>query len=290
MMYTAEFTFRQPSSVGEAVALMAEHEDAKFLAGGHSLIPLMKQRLSQPDTLIDISSIAELKAVDRTDDGVRIGALATHEQVASAPELTDIAPVVAGAADKITGGIQVSNFGTIGGNIAHADPGSDHPAGVVAADATIILQGPDGERSVPAEDFFRGTYMTDLAENELVTQIEIPETKQTTVGAYAKKKDPASGFAIVGVGVHLQVDGAQITSARVASNGLLGHAVRLPAVEDALAGESLDGSIVDSAPEIAGDSIDQALILDDNKASATYRQTLLRKQTRDALETATNEV
>ena len=206
-MYPAQFDYVRATSVAEALQLLSQHEDAKLIAGGHSLIPMMKLRLAQPPTVIDIGRIAELKGITVAGGNVRIGALSTHNEIGNSSELAEHAPFVAEAARHI-GDNQVRNRGTIGGNIAHADPGSDLPATLIASGATIHLQGSGGERSVAATDFFIDLLTTDLGEDEVVTAIEVPSLAAKdgkTGSAYLKFEHPASGYAVVGAAAWVSI-------------------------------------------------------------------------------------
>src|SRR5439155_9216028 len=197
-MYTtrpAPFTYHRASSVDEAVSLLAELDDARPLAGGHSLLPAMKLRLSTPAALVDIGSIPGLAAIERDGDGIRIGALATHASVAASELVRSDCPILSDAAALI-GDRQVRNRGTIGGSLAHADPGADYPTVVTALGATIVVQGPNGEREVAADDFFTGVFTTALEQGELLTAVRVPTVQKA---AYEKHRHPASGYAVVGV-------------------------------------------------------------------------------------------
>jgi carbon-monoxide dehydrogenase medium subunit len=181
-MYPAPFDYVRATSLDDALRLLAESGDARPIAGGHSLLPMMKLRLSQPGKLVDIGRLP-LRGVAVAGDAVRIGALTTHTELASSPLLRQHAPVVAEAASVI-GDPQVRNRGTIGGNIAHADPGSDLPAALVALGATIRLRGRQGERTVAAKSFFLDLLTTDLRPGELITAVDVPKAAPCTGGAY----------------------------------------------------------------------------------------------------------
>jgi aerobic carbon-monoxide dehydrogenase medium subunit len=198
-MYTmrpAEFTYERPSSLDEAVSLLGD--DARPLAGGHSLLPAMKLRLATPGTLIDLSGIAELGGITMSGDALRIGAMTPHAAVAASNEVRQAVPMLAETAGLI-GDRQVRRRGTIGGSVAHADPAADYPTVLVALDATISATGPDGARDIPARQFFTGLFTTALDERELVTAITVPVRGQGFGAAYEKHKSPRSGYAVVGV-------------------------------------------------------------------------------------------
>ena len=217
-MIPVAFEYQRAGTVEEALALKQQaNGDARFVAGGHSLIPLMKLRLIEPTLLIDVSRIPGLSAVEAAGDRISIGALTTHADLEVDPVLLASAPIVAEAAGEI-GDQQVRNRGTIGGSLAHADPASDLPAVMVALDATIHATGSGGERTIAAEEFFRGLFDVDLADDEMITSVNFDAT---STAAYAKLRHRASHFAIVGVAASLEVEDGTCTSARVAVTGCL---------------------------------------------------------------------
>ncbi len=275
-MYPARFDYYEAGSVEEALDLLADHDDAEteLLAGGHSLIPTMKSGLASPDVLIDLGGIDGLRGIERGDGTTSVGAMTPYADIAGDDALRDDCSVVSEAAQAV-GDIQVRNRGTIGGNLAHADPASDLPAAALAADATVVVEGRDGERSVPADDFFLGMYTTDVGDDELVTRVELPHADGAG-GAYVKKASPSSGYAMVGVAAVVEADGDEITGARVAANGALDHASRLEPVEEALVGEPLDADAAEAAGEHATDDVEEWQLMDDLQASAEFRANLLR--------------
>ena len=285
-MYPPKFDYYRADSVDDAIALLEEHGfEAKLLAGGHSLIPMMKLRLAQPGTLIDIGRIDELRQapVDRAGQPMSLGPLLTHTEVAGAMEGTAL-----GDAASLVGDVQVRNKGTIGGNLAHADPASDIPAAFLASNGTVNVRGPDGDRAISADDFFMGLFMTDLGDNELITSLSVPrhDASAAVGSAYVKYPNPASGYAIVGVAANVELDGDTVKSARVAANGVLDHATRLTAVEDALTGGGADADSLASAAQQAGDSLNSDDVMSDLAASADYRIHLLKVFTEKALNRA----
>jgi carbon-monoxide dehydrogenase medium subunit len=264
--------------------MLAGHDDAKLLAGGHSLLPVMKLRLASPACLIDIGGIAELKGVDTSPDSLRIGAMTTHAQVASSEAVAEHCPMLATAAADI-GDPAVRNFGTIGGNLAHADPASDLPTVLAALGATLTVTGKDGERSIDAGDFFTGVMMTALGENDLLTSIRVPSAAGRGT-AYVKFSHPASRYAVIGVAVALgigtrgggwmsKIKGEPketvCTGAVVAIGGLVPKPVRCSAVEAALNDQSpSDEAFASAAAAVSGDLGDD--LLGDVFASADYRK------------------
>lgn len=281
-MYPSEFDYYRADSVDHALEVLDEHPGAELLAGGHSLVPTMKSGLSNPEALVDISHLDDLRGIEFEADTVTIGAMTQYATIADSDRMWDEVSVVADAVHAV-GDIQVRNRGTIGGNIAHSDPASDPPAAILAADATIHARGPDGDRTIPADDYFVGMYATALEEEEILTAIEFPRAPDAA-GAYAKKPSPSSGYALVGVAAHLETDGQAVTDARVAANGVMDHPVRLEPVEDAVAGTSLDDEeALADAGEQAAEDLEEFMMLDDMQASPEFRAQLLRVFTKRAL-------
>jgi len=288
-MYAEEFTYHRAESVAEAIDLLETQPEAKLLAGGQALIPAMKKREMTPETVVDIGNLEKLCGIHPTDGGVRIGALTTHSEVQKSTLLDRLVPVIPDTAAHITGGSQVHNFATIGGNIARAHPGYDHEGALLATNSEISVRGPDGTRRVPAREFFHGACTTDLAEEQLITGVHVPSGTGDRYGGYAKRKEPASGNAIVGVATDLTTgdDETVVTSARLAVNGLQPSAVRLEAAEKVLVNATLSDATIDDAVAAAGDSLDPDRMLDNKKASAEYRRTLLGPQVRKSISRAT---
>ncbi len=202
-MFAADFEYYRAGSVAEVGQLLSAHPGAKLLAGGHSLIPLLKLRLAAPAAVIDIGRIAELSGISTDDGGLRIGALTTHAEIAASDAVKQHAAALAEAASQI-GDPAVRNRGTIGGNLAHADPASDLPTVLAALGATLTVAGKDGERSVDVGDFFTGVMMTSLGENDLLTAIRVPSAAGRGT-AYVKFSHPASRYAVIGVAVALGI-------------------------------------------------------------------------------------
>jgi carbon-monoxide dehydrogenase medium subunit len=279
-MFPSEFDYERAASVEEAITLLDEREgQVELLAGGHSLLPTMKSGLASPDVVIDIGGIDDLHGVSRDDGVVEIGALTSYNTVADDDALRDAIPAITQAAQAI-GDVQVRNRGTVGGNLAHADPASDLPAAALAADATLHAAGRDGHRTIPADDFFTGLYETALDDGELLTAVEVPTHD---VGTYVKKPSPSSGYAMVGVSAVIEFEDDVVTSARVAATGAVDHAMRLPVVEEELVGTTLDEDDVSAAATHATDEIEAFELMDDNQASAEYRSKLLEVYTEQAV-------
>jgi carbon-monoxide dehydrogenase medium subunit len=274
------FDYARATSLDDAIAKLGAGDGAKLLAGGHSLIPLMKLRLSEPSTLIDIARIPGLAGIKEKDGQIEIGAAATHHAVATSALLADKCPALAEAAATI-GDPQVRNRGTLGGSLAHADPAADYPAILLALDAEIHVKGKGGWRAVKASDFFQGLFTVDLQPEEIIAGVHV---KPTRAAAYAKLHQRASHFAIVGVGAALEVSGGNITAARVGLTGASTHAVRLANVEAALAGKPLSDATIAAAAAVAGDGLDD--LNADLHGSAEYRRAQIKVFTKRALEAA----
>ena len=282
-MIPASFEYKRAGSVADAIALLKADPAAKILAGGHSLIPAMKLRLSQPSTLIDIAKISVLNFIRDRGKFIAIGAATTHGNIATHKTTMGKTPLMAIAANEI-GDVQVRNRGTIGGSIAHADPASDWPAVLIAADATIKTEGAYGEKKIPAGEFFTGFFSTALEEGEIVTEIHVPEPDAATSRYnYAKFMQPASRFAIVGCAVQMSVDDHNvITDVRMAFNGVADHAYRAHGVEKALLGNVLTEERIMAAAEHATEGAEY--VMADHYASETYRTHLAKVYCRRALQ------
>jgi carbon-monoxide dehydrogenase medium subunit len=267
-MIPANFQYTRAGSVDEAIGMLQQHGDgAKLLAGGHSLLPAMKLRLNQPGVLIDIGRIPELRYIRREGDHVAIGAGATHDDIANSDAFGGGLEMFPQAAALI-GDTQVRNKGTLGGSLAHADPAADWPAVVIASNATVVVKGPDGERQIPAADFFTGFYETALAEDEILTEVRVPVPASGTKSAYAKFMQPASRFAIVGCAAMITSSGGTCSDASVALTGVGDAAYKASKVEDALNGKKLDSGTIQSA---AAHAADGAMVMEDHFASEEYR-------------------
>jgi carbon-monoxide dehydrogenase medium subunit len=283
-MYSAEFDYHRARSLADAQRLLAAHPGAKLLAGGHSLIPLLKFRLASPPALIDIGRIAELRGIAESGGQVRIGGLTTHAELAASADLRRAAPALAEAA-AIVGDPAVRNRGTIGGNVAHADPASDLPTVLVALDARVVAVGPKGERAIPVDQFFTGIMTTALADDEILAAVVLPVAVQGQGSAYVKFSHPASRYAVIGAAARLSVKDGTCSGARVAIGGLLPHARRLPAVEQALAGRPATAATFAAAAAQATADLGRDVI-GDIYASAEYRAAVAPVYVRRALSAA----
>jgi len=286
-MIAAQFDYKVPKSLDEAVSLLAADPDgAKVLAGGHSLIPAMKLRLAQPQLLVDIARLKELSYIREDGDLILIGATTTHYSLESSELLKQICPLLPACAASI-GDVQVRNKGTIGGSLAHSDPAGDWPAAAIALHAELVLVGPNGERTVNADDFFVDMLTTDLQPGEILREIRIKKPSGKFGQAYQKVPHPASGFAVVGVAVNLsfKADG----SCETASIGVTGvgvKAYRATASESALVNSNLDDAAIGNAASHVCDGIDPNA---DLYASGEYRVHLAQVHTRRAIAAAKND-
>ncbi|MEM9772981.1 MAG: xanthine dehydrogenase family protein subunit M [Chloroflexota bacterium] len=265
-MYPPKFDYHRASSVQEAIALRKEH-DGKFMAGGHSLIPVMKLRLADPGCIVDIGRIDDLRGINQNNGSIKIGSLTTHAMVEGSDTLPDALPEAA----SWIGDPMVRNRGTVGGNIAHADPASDLPTVLTALGATMEVTGEGGSRNVSADDFFTGLFETAMDEDELLTGVSVPAKSSGTGTAYSKLFNPASRYAIVGAAVSVKMNGSTCESASVAIGGLVPAAQRCDSVEAALAGKEMtDENIEAAAAAVVSDLGDD--IMSDIHASADYRR------------------
>ncbi len=271
-MYAADFDYYRAGSVTEAGELLKKHPGAKLLAGGHSLIPLLKLRLAAPKAVIDIGRITELRGISVNDGVIRIGSLTTHADLARSGDIQQHATALAEAARQI-GDPAVRNRGTVGGNIAHADPASDLPTVLCALGANLRMTGPEGDRTVAASDFFQGVMTTSLEEDELLTSIDVPVSTSGQGSAYQKFAHPASRYAVVGVAAALTITSGLCTEASVSVGGVVPAPVRASSVERALVGQALSAETISAAAQSVGDDLgDDADLLGDIFASAEYRK------------------
>lgn len=281
-MYTAEFEYHRPATVAEAIKILGKNKKATILAGGHSLLPAMKLRVSEPAALVDIGRIKTLVGIKAGKTSVKIGALTTHAMVAASKDLAKACPILPEAAALI-GDTQVRNRGTIGGSLAHADPGADYPTVILALDATITAQGKSGSRDIPASKFFKDLLTTALKPGEILTAVTVPayNNAKGMGGCYLKHRHPASGYAVVGVAALIGLTKGQVTRISVAVGGASGVPVRCKAVESALMGEVPSDEAIATAAAAVAEAIDMPM--SDVYASADYRMHLATVLTKRAL-------
>ena len=264
-MIPQQFEYSAPKTLDEALGLLAE--GAKPLAGGMSLIPMMKLRLAAPEHLVDLGRIKDLSYIREQGTMIHVGATTTHHEVESSPVLRGKCPLLAETASHI-GDVQVRNMGTIGGSVAHADPSADYPAALQALEAKIILRGAKSERTVPADEFFVDTFTTALEPGEIVREVIVPVDGEGTGTSYQKVLQPASGFAIVGIAVRLRKSGDKISMARIGVTGLANRAFRAKEAEKALEGRSGTPAEIQAVAALVGKGVDAN---SDLHASADYR-------------------
>jgi len=282
-MYPAQFDYHTPGTIREALDLLGRHkDDAKLLAGGHSLLPAMKFRLSQPKHVVDLKKVPGLSGIKEDGAMLAIGAMTTHYAIESSSVVKSKCPVLAATAAMI-GDPMVRNMGTIGGSLAHADPAADYPAAIIALGAEIVAEGPKGKRTIKADDFFKGLLTTALAADEILTEVRVPVCGPKVGCAYLKFPHPASRFAVVGVAAVLTVDGGRVTNAGVGITGAGTKAVRAKGVEAGLSGKALDAATIQAAADKAPDGVD---VQADLQGSEEYKRHLLKVFARRSIEAA----
>ena len=277
-MIPAPFEYFAPATIDEALGLLREHSDAKVLAGGQSLMPALRLRLAAPDTIVDLGKIDELRGVRDDGDVLVIGAMTPHSVVQSSPVVNEHARLIS-LATATVGDPQIRHRGTFGGSLAHADPAADLPAVAVALDASFVIAGPDGRRTVSAADFFQGVFSTALGEDELLVEVRVP--KYTGWGAhYEKFNRVAQAWSIVSVAAAVRLDGDSIAEARVALGNMGSTPVRATAVEQALVGGP---ATADAIREAAARAADGTSPVTDLNGDADYRRHLATVLTRRAV-------
>ena len=281
-MIPAAFGYQRPASLDEALRIIGSESGAKVLAGGQSLLPLLKLRLGAAETLVDIGRLVELKGVRQLSDGrLSVGALTTYRELLDSParQYGVFADAVPGISD-----LQTRNRGTVGGAIAHADPALELPACLLALDAEVVARSARGERTIPIDGFFQGPFATALEPDEILTEIRLPGPRDDAGSAYVSLEQTASGYALVGVAaVVVRGDGGRIGGANVALTGVGDHAYRAAAVETALAGSDGSAASIEAAAAHAVDGIDVA---SDIHADSAYRTAMAAVYTRRAIEAA----
>jgi aerobic carbon-monoxide dehydrogenase medium subunit len=279
-MIPAAFDYVRASSLTQAIDLLRDDPDGtKLLAGGHTLLPALKLRLASPALLIDIGGITEIKGIEISETGIRIGALATHAELFASGPLYKELPIFRQAASLIADP-QVRNRGTIGGSLANADPAADWPAVVVALQAEIEIAGVNGFRKVPAQDFFIDIFSTVLEPDEILASIRIPRPKSGMRFVYRKIRHPASGFAVVGIAVGVRLQDDVVAEISIGVTGAANHAFAGQRAADFLTGKALSQDNIDQAAKLLSETTE---CLSDRYASAEYRANLIRVEIRRAL-------
>ena len=279
-MIPPRFEYHAPRSVGEAIALLGQlGSDAKLLAGGHSLLPMMKLRFAEPAHLIDINRIPELRGIRQEGQTLVIGAMTTENELINSALLQAHAPLLPEAAQLIADP-QVRNRGTIGGDIAHGDPGNDHPALSMALNASFVLEGPNGRRTVAADDFFLGTYMTLLEENEVLCEIHVPVFAAGTGSAYEKLKRKTGDWATAGCAVVMRRQGGVVSEVRIALTNVAPTALRAHDAEQAILGKELSVANLQAAADAATAICDPA---EDLRGDIEYKTAMAGQMVKRAL-------
>jgi aerobic carbon-monoxide dehydrogenase medium subunit len=282
-MIPAGFDYHAPRSIADAIQLLAGlGPDAKLLAGGHSLLPMMKLRFAQPSHLIDLARIPDLRGIAQVGDEIQIGAMTTEHDLLRSPLLAEKLPLLVEGAGWIADP-QVRYKGTIGGDISHGDPGNDHPALMLALDASFVLKGPSGERVVKADGFFLGLYATLLEPGEILTQIRIPIPAAGSGWSYSKLKRKTGDFATAATAVLLQMRGAIVAKAAIALTNAGPTALKASAAEDYLTGKPIDDAGLDEAARLAMGICDPT---PDQRGDVAYKVAMCGEMTRRALQTA----
>lgn len=281
-MIPAAFDYERAESVDQAVDLLGQHQDAKLLAGGHSLLPLMRLRLARPSFIVDIDRVAGLEYVKEISTGVEIGALTRMAFLARDETLWRRCPLLAHVCGQV-GDPQVRHRATIGGSVAHGDPASDPPTALLTLDAEFVVRGPSGERAVPASTFFKSVFETDLGPQEVLTAVRVPELAEGTGWSYQKFHRRAIDWAIVGVAAVAERDDGHLRGARIGLTNMGSTPLRASGVEAALAGAEASGQAIAAAAEHAPEG---TAPVSDTNASAEYRRELSKVLVRRALEEA----
>ncbi|MCU0896387.1 MAG: xanthine dehydrogenase family protein subunit M [Burkholderiales bacterium] len=282
-MIPPSFDYHVPRTLPEALKLLGDlGDDAKILAGGHSLLPMMKLRFANPAHLIDINRIDELRGIREKDGRIRIGAMTVENDLIDSPLLQAKVPLLPEAARQIADP-QVRNRGTIGGDIAHGDPGNDHPAISIALDATFVLAGPGGEREVKADKFYHGTYATEMAANEIMKEIVVDPFPAGTGYAYAKLKRKTGDWATAATAVVLRVAGGSVSHARIALTNVGPTAIHATGAEAALRGKAPSAAAIEAAAQAAMAACDPA---EDLRGDREYKIAMAGEMTRRALRLA----
>lgn len=279
-MFAANFDYYRPTTVAEAVQLLSTKENAKVLAGGHSLLPAMRYRLAQPGALVDIGRIAELSGITVSGGKVKIGAMTTHDAIANSAEVKANAPTVAEAAAKI-GDQMVRNRGTLGGSMVHADPAADYPPNLLALGGSVTALGPNGTRTIDLNDFWTDLFTTALGPEEILTEIAVNVVGKGSGAAYADFQNPASGYIIVGASALVTLDGDTVSKVSLVIGGATPNPVHAAAAETALTGKAATAENIAAAAAQAASAISDPL--SDVFASGDYRLNLAKVLSKRAL-------
>ena len=283
-MIPANFNYHKATSVSEAIALSQERgEEAKYMSGGHSLLPMMKLRFATPEHIIDISKIEGLSYIKEDGDFLKIGALTTQTELEHNAILKSKYPIF-GDAVWLTADPSVRNFGTIGGNIAHGDAANDQPALMLALRATIIAEGADGKKTIPIDEFFHGFYMTALEPGDILTEIQIPKSKKNSGGAYHKVERKVGDYATAGVAVHIELDDDGVCQEiGIGLTNVSAVPMRLERGEEVLRGKKVTDELIEQVGVIAGEDAEPE---SDLRGSEAYKRSILNTITKQMLNKA----
>ncbi len=282
-MDPSEFEYIKAETVSDALELLKDNPNAEILAGGHTLLPDIEIGISTVETVVDIGGIDALQGIELDGNVAKIGALTTYGEIVETDILRNRATVLTEAIEAI-GDTQVRNRATVGGNLVCPEPSSDLSAASIASDATLVAVGPDGERRIDVDDFFLPMRSTTLDEDELLTRVEVPLVGGSTSGAYSKRQSPSARYTLLGVAARLSVDDGVVSTARIAANGAMNHGIRLEPVEEVLEGAVPDTETIAAAATEVTTGLDEAQLMDDSQASASFRATLLEAHTQSAVE------
>ncbi|MBW4022347.1 MAG: xanthine dehydrogenase family protein subunit M [Proteobacteria bacterium] len=282
-MIPRPFAYHAPETIPAAIALLSDYGDlAKILAGGHSLLPMMKLRFAAPEHLIDLGRIKELRGIDMAGDEIRIGAMTTERDIVASSLLAEHLPLLVETARQIADP-QVRSKGTIGGDVAHGDPGNDHPAVMLALGAHLVLVGPGGERIVPASEFFLGTYATAIEPDEVMTQIRIMRPPAGSGSCYAKLKRKTGDYATAAAAVVLRMENGRCAAVSIGLTNVAPTAIRAEAAEAALLGRALDDAAIAEAGRLASEGCEPAA---DLRGDEEYKRAMAGQMVQRALRTA----
>jgi carbon-monoxide dehydrogenase medium subunit len=282
-MIPGAFEYHAPTTVADALSLLGQYGDeAKVMAGGHSLLPMMKLRFAEPAHLIDLNGIDELRGIREENGVIHIGAMTTENQLIASQILWDDCPLIPEAA-KLIADPQVRNRGTIGGDIAHGDPGNDHPAIMIAVGASFVLSGPNDERTVPADGFFLGTYWTQLEADEILKQIQVPANKPGTGYGFSKLKRKTGDFATAAAAVQLQLDGDVCHSINIALTNVGATVIKATDAEAVLTGKVIDEALIEEAAQKVMSICDPA---EDLRGDIEYKTHMAGEMTRRSIRLA----
>ncbi|MCZ6804895.1 MAG: xanthine dehydrogenase family protein subunit M [Proteobacteria bacterium] len=282
-MIPSTFNYHAPTTLDEAISLLGQYgEDGKILAGGHSLLPMMKLRFAEPEHLIDINRIDSLRGIREEKGIIHIGAMTTESELIASDILNEQCPIIPEAA-KVIADPQIRNRGTLGGDIAHGDPGNDHPSIMLALDANFVLTGPNGERTVPANGFFIDTFFTQLEEGEILTEIQVPVFSNSTGSAYTKLKRKTGDFATAASAVVIELDGNTCKKITIALTNVGPTAFRATSAEDILTGKEIDNGLVEEAAQAVMEMCNPT---EDPRGDVEYKTHMAAEMTRRSINQA----